>query len=80
MGNEEAGVRLADRISVGAAFAEIDNDGKSGYLAQSVLPLYFGLGDAEKADRVEVGWPSGRKQAQTETVHANQVLEVTEPR
>ncbi len=38
------------------------NDGKSGYLGQSVLPLYFGLGDATTVDRVEVQWPSGRKQ------------------
>ena len=30
------------------------NDGKSGYLSQSSLPLYFGLGDAQKIDRVEV--------------------------
>ncbi len=38
------------------------NDGKSGYLAQSVLPLYFGLGDADHADALEVRWPSGKKQ------------------
>ncbi len=35
------------------------NDGKSGYLAQSVLPLYFGLGEATKIDRIEIDWPSG---------------------
>ncbi|HVV87116.1 MAG TPA: FG-GAP-like repeat-containing protein [Kofleriaceae bacterium] len=35
------------------------NDGKSGYLAQSVLPLYFGLGDADHADLVRVRWPGG---------------------
>jgi hypothetical protein len=38
------------------------NDGKSGYLSQSSMPLYFGLGDAQKIDAVEVTWPSGRKQ------------------
>jgi hypothetical protein len=38
------------------------NDGKSGYLAQSVLPLYFGLGAATKADSITVKWPSGRTQ------------------
>ncbi|MBW3600117.1 MAG: VCBS repeat-containing protein, partial [Planctomycetes bacterium] len=35
------------------------NDGKSGYLSQSRMPLYFGLGEAAAAQRVEVAWPSG---------------------
>ena len=38
------------------------NDGKSGYLSQSSMPLYFGFGDATKIDRIEVLWPSGKKQ------------------
>ncbi|HEY3570507.1 MAG TPA: CRTAC1 family protein [Thermoanaerobaculia bacterium] len=38
------------------------NDGKSGYLSQSSMPLYFGLGEAQKVDSIEVTWPSGRKQ------------------
>ncbi|HSU83821.1 MAG TPA: CRTAC1 family protein, partial [Thermoanaerobaculia bacterium] len=38
------------------------NDGKSGYLSQSSMPLYFGLGDAQKIDAVEVTWPSGKRQ------------------
>ena len=37
----------------------IVNDGKSGYLAQSRMPLYFGLGDATAIDAIEVQWPSG---------------------
>jgi hypothetical protein len=55
------------------------NDGKSGYLSQSVLPLYFGLGDATKIDRIEVNWPSGRKQAVSKGLHDNQTLRITEP-
>jgi hypothetical protein len=54
------------------------NDGKSGYLSQSVLPLYFGLGDATKIDRVEVDWPSGQKQVVTSGLGENQILRITE--
>ncbi len=54
------------------------NDGKSGYLSQSVLPLYFGLGDATKIDRVEVDWPSGQKQVVTSGLAENQILRITE--
>ena len=56
------------------------NDGKSGYLSQSVLPLYFGLGDAAKVDRVEVAWPSGRKQVVTRGLRVNDTLRITEPK
>jgi hypothetical protein len=38
------------------------HDGKSGYLSQSRLPLYFGLGDGEEPVRLEVAWPSGVRQ------------------
>jgi len=38
------------------------NDGKSGYLAQSVMPLYFGLGAATQADSLTVKWPTGKEQ------------------
>jgi hypothetical protein len=55
-------------------------DGKSGYLSQSSLPLYFGLGDADKADRVEVTWPSGKKQTVETGIPANGLLKITEER
>lgn len=29
------------------------HDGKSGYLSQSLLPLYFGLGTASTIDRID---------------------------
>jgi hypothetical protein len=56
------------------------NDGKSGYLAQSALPLYFGLGDARKIDRVEVDWPSGRKQVALDGLKENHTLQIIEPK
>jgi hypothetical protein len=54
------------------------NDGKSGYLSHSVLPLYFGLGDATKIDRIEVDWPSGQKQVVSKGLDENQTLRITE--
>jgi len=55
------------------------NDGKSGYLSQSALPLYFGLGDSTKVDRVEIDWPSGRKQTFSQGLEINKVVTITEP-
>jgi hypothetical protein len=73
------GLGATIRVRAGGQTYTKYNDGKSGYLAQSVLPLYFGLGDAEKIDRVEVDWPSGRKQVLTTGIGENQTLKVTEP-
>ncbi len=56
------------------------NDGKSGYLSQSVLPLYFGLGDAASVERVEVVWPSGKKSAISRGIAINKTLTISEPR
>jgi cytochrome oxidase Cu insertion factor (SCO1/SenC/PrrC family) len=54
------------------------HDGKSGYLSQSRMPLYFGLGRAGQVDRIEVTWPSGAKQTIHGPVDANQTLLITE--
>ncbi|HXO20957.1 MAG TPA: CRTAC1 family protein [Thermoanaerobaculia bacterium] len=54
-------------------------DGKSGYLSHSILPLYFGLGEAAAADGIEVKWPSGRKQTLAGPIAGNRQLDVEEP-
>lgn len=53
-------------------------DGKSGYLSQSRMPLYFGLGDANTIDSIEVLWPSGTKQEVWEPMR-NSTLIISEP-
>ncbi len=53
-------------------------DGKSGYLAQSSYPLYFGLGDADAIERIEVRWPSGNTQTLEGPIETNQQLEIVE--
>ena len=73
------GLGATVRVSAGGRVLTQWNDGKSGYLSQSVLPLYFGLGEVAKVDRVEVDWPSGRKQVVATGLASNTTLRVTEP-
>ena len=56
------------------------HDGKSGYLSQSLIPLYFGLGEATTVERVEVQWPSGIRQVLKKNIPINSLLTVTESR
>jgi len=53
------------------------NDVRSGgsYLSQSDLRLRFGLGDAVKADRVEIHWPDGKVDVLTD-IPGNQSIAV----
>jgi hypothetical protein len=55
------GLGATVKVSAGGMNYTQYNDGKSGYLSQSDLPLYFGLGQATEIDQVEVQWPSGKK-------------------
>ena len=72
------GLGATVRVTAGGRTLMRFNDGKSGYLSQSSLPLYFGLGDATKVDSVEVDWPSGHKQTVTQDLRANDTLQITE--
>jgi hypothetical protein len=68
------------RVHAGGRVYTKYHDGKSGYLSQSALPLYFGLGDAERIERIEVDWPSGRKQVETQQLDVNRTRKIVEPR
>ena len=54
-------------------------DGKSGYLSQSDLPLYFGLASADHVQTIEVRWPSGRRQSVAGPLPSGQTIDVVEP-
>jgi len=54
------------------------NHGKSGYLSQSLYPVYFGLGSNRKIDKIEVTWPSGKTQLIDRGIALNQLLEIME--
>lgn len=74
------GLGATVRVAAGGRVLTQWNDGQSGYLSQSVLPLYFGLRGDTTVDRVEVDWPSGRKQVITAGLSSNTTLRVIEPR
>ncbi|MEE3259454.1 MAG: CRTAC1 family protein [Candidatus Latescibacterota bacterium] len=62
----------------GQRYAKV-HDGQSGYLSQSLYPLYFGLGAAAAIDRIEVRWPSGKKQVLDGPIAPNRLIQVSEP-
>ena len=61
----------------GSAYTRV-HDGKSGYLSQSLLPLYFGLGEAQSIESIEVVWPSGRRQTIDGPLDVNQLVHIRE--
>lgn len=67
------------RVRAGGRVYTKYNDGKSGYLSQSVVPLYFGLGEVRTVDSIEVVWPSGRKQVETKSLEINRTRVIVEP-
>jgi hypothetical protein len=73
------GLGAVVKLSAGVLTQTQQNDGKSGYLSQSSLPLYFGLGEAAKIDRIEVAWPSGKKQMVSQNITPNTLLSIVEP-
>jgi hypothetical protein len=72
------GLGATVRVSAGGKTYMKYHDGKSGYLSQSLIPLYFGLGEATSVDRVDVQWPSGIKQAITTDIPVNGLMKITE--
>jgi len=73
------GLGATVRVSAGGRVYTKYQDGKSGYLSQSALPLYFGLGDAAAIEQIDVVWPSGARQVLTGEHAVNRVLKIAEP-
>ena len=71
---------LGARVTVksgGKTFTKI-MDGQSGYLSQSVQPLYFGLGTGAGVDEVEVLWPGSGRQVVAGPIETNRVMSIVE--
>lgn len=72
------GLGATVKVKIGNRALTQYHDGKSGYLAQSSLPLYFGLGTTPKADQIEVLWPSGKRQVVKEKIPENSLIQIIE--
>jgi hypothetical protein len=77
-GNRGAvGARI--RLTAGSVSQVREIKAGSSYLGQSDLRAHFGLGQAIRADRIEIRWPGGETEV-VENAAANQILTVTEGR
>ncbi len=72
------GLGATVKVTLGDRVLTQVHDGQSGYLSQSSLPLYFGLGTAEAVDKITVRWPGGGEQVIDGPVTVNQNLLVVE--
>jgi enediyne biosynthesis protein E4 len=68
VGKEPNTFAVGARVTVQAKSLHMMNEVRSGgsYLSQNDLRLRFGLGDADKADRVMVRWPDGSEDVLTD--------------
>ena len=55
------------------------SDGKSGYLSQSDMPVYFGLGNDQRIRKLEIAWPSGKRQTIDRPLEINRTHRIREP-
>ena len=71
------GARL--KLMVGGKVLIREVKAGSSYLSQSDLRVHFGMGQAGRAQRLEIRWPSGTVDV-LQDVEANQILTITEGR
>lgn len=76
--SNRSGLGAIVRIQAGGKTYSQLNNGKSGYLSQSSIPLYFGLGGNSTADSISIAWPSGKKQTMDGPIQSNQLLVIGE--
>jgi len=70
------GAKVSVKLASGAELHNMVRGGSS-YCSQSELAVTFGLGKSDKVSRVEVTWPSGRKDTLTDVI-ANQLVTIQE--
>lgn len=72
------GLGATVQVHAGGRTLTQQHDGKSGYLSQSSMPLYFGLGESDRVERIGVSWPSGAKQLLETNLALNTMITIKE--
>lgn len=73
------GLGAVVRVTAGGRTQVQVHDGQSGYLSQSAMPLYFGLGEAQRIERIRVDWPGGSTQVLEAPKAMGTVLRIEQP-
>ncbi|MFT7560478.1 MAG: cytochrome oxidase Cu insertion factor (SCO1/SenC/PrrC family) [Flavobacteriales bacterium] len=76
--SNKSGIGAIIKVFAGDDIYTKAHDGKSGYLSQSLLPVYFGLDDNRSVDKIEVTWPSGKKQKISKNIDLNTLMTINE--
>jgi hypothetical protein len=76
--SNRAGIGARVEVVAGGRRLVQDHDGRSGYLSQSVAPLYFGLDEATEADEIVVVWPSGVREVLAGPFNSGTLVQITE--
>ncbi len=76
--NNRFGIGARVEITAGGVTQVRAMGASQSHMSNSVVPLHFGLGNAETVDAIQVSWPSGRTQL-IENVDINQQVVIAEP-
>jgi hypothetical protein len=75
--SNRSGIGARLKLTVGRSVLMRDVKAGSSYLGQNDVRVHIGLGQAARADRLEIAWPSGRVDI-LKNLEANQILTVLE--
>jgi hypothetical protein len=73
------GIGSRVQLTSGGIVQTAQKKSTTGYLSQNDPRMHFGLAKNDKVEKIEIKWPSGKKQV-LENIKANQILTITEPK
>jgi hypothetical protein len=72
------GIGAKIKVQTGGKTQTAQKISTTGYLSQNDPRMHFGIGKNQRADKIEIRWPSGKTQV-LENIEANRIITITEP-